>query len=157
MAGGVRRTFRRLMGASALLATAAACRHTAMDLAMTSAYRPPDVERAGFKDGSPVAAGADEVSARFQILAGDFHCHVSPPDWDQEANRDLAETVVLAKEEHLDFVVLTPHVGARFFQDEDRRRDELEALRGLREEIARQAPGGPLLIAGFEYTDHRQG
>jgi hypothetical protein len=135
------------MTVSALLATAAACRHAAVDLVMTSAYRPPGVE----------LADEDEDTARFQILAGDFHCHVSPPDWDQEANRDLAETVVLARKEHLDFVVLTPHVGARFFLSEIRRREELAALADLRDEIARQGPGAPMLIAGFEYTDHQQG
>jgi len=157
MAGGVRRTLRMLVGASALFATAASCRHAAMDLAMTSAYRPADVHRVSFTDTGPGVAGADEVSAGFQILAGDFHCHVSPPDWDQEANRDLAETVVLARQEHLDFVVLTPHVGARFFLSEIYRREELAALADLRDEIARLGPGAPLLIAGFEYTDHQQG
>src|SRR3954470_6109748 len=147
MAGGVRRSLRTLVGASALFATAAACRHAAMDLAMTSAYRPAEVERARFRNTGPGVAGADEVTARFQILAGDFHCHVSPPDWDQEANRDLAETVVLARQEHLDFVVLTPHVGARFFLSEIYRREELAALADLRDQIARLGPGAPLLIA----------
>ena len=117
---------------------------------MTSAYRPADVQFAG-------VAGTDEVAARFQVLAGDFHCHVSPPDWDQEANRDLAETVVLARQEHLDFVVLTPHVGARFFLSEIRRRQELAELAELRDEIGKLGPGAPLLVAGFEYTDHQQG
>ncbi len=64
---------------------------------------------------------------------------------------------MLAKQEHLDFVVLTPHLGARFFLHEIYLREELAALAGLRDEIARQGPGAPLLIAGFEYTDHRQG
>jgi hypothetical protein len=141
-------------------------RHTAVDVAMGSAYRPP-VPALAFRDtnreargdgaGAAIATAAATAPEPYQLLAGDFHCHVSPPDWDQEANRDLPGTVRLAKEEHLDFVVLTPHVGARFFLDEDRRLDELEALRELRAEIARQAPGGPLLVAGFEYTDHRQG
>ncbi len=110
---------RGLAGASALFVTAVACNHfdhhTVVDLAMTSAYRPADVEFNDLKEHGPGSADPDEVAAHFQILAGDFHCHVSPPDWNQEANRDLAETVVLAKKEHLDFVVLTPHVRARFF------------------------------------------
>jgi len=149
------------LAALALFATAVTCRHldrhTAMDLAMTSAYRPTGVALADFEDRGLAGADADEVAARFQLLAGDFHCHVSPPDWDQEATRDLARTVVLARQEHLDFVVLTPHVGARFFLDQDYRREELAALAGLRAEIARQGPGAPLLVAGFEYTDHQQG
>ena len=146
---GVRRTSRRTLqwslGAAALLATAVGCRHTAVDLVMTSAYRPPGV---GLEGTGPEVADADDVAARFQVLAGDFHCHVSPPDWDQEANRDLAETVVLARKERLDFLVLTPHVGARFFLSEIRRRAELAALADLRDEIAKQGPGAPLLIAG---------
>jgi hypothetical protein len=150
-----------LVGASALLVTAVACNHfdhhTAVDLAMTSAYRPASFEFTDPKEGGPGGADADEVTAHFQILAGDFHCHVSPPDGEEEANRDLSETVVLAKKEHLDFVVLTPHVRARFFLHEIFRRQELDALAGLRDQIARQGPGTPLLIVGFEYTDHRQG
>jgi hypothetical protein len=141
-----------------LLVTAAACNHhTAVDLAMTSAFRPAVFEFDDSRDRGLGIAGADDADAHVRILAGDFHCHVSPPDWDQEANRDLAETVVLAKREHLDFVVLTPHVGARFFLSEIYRRQELGALAELRDEIAKQGPGAPLLIAGFEYTDHRQG
>jgi len=165
--GPPRQAARALAGALPLVFAAMGCgvdRHTAVDVAMGSAYRPPTFEfedtRREPRRGGAAAATAPRPAAAsdpYQLLAGDFHCHVSPPDWDQEANRDLAGTVRLAKEEHLDFVVLTPHVGARFFTDEDRRRDELEALRGLRDEIARQAPGGPLLVAGFEYTDHRQG
>jgi predicted metal-dependent phosphoesterase TrpH len=147
-----------LVTASALLVTAAACNHhTAVDLAMTSAFRPAAFELDDTKDHGKGIADTDEADAHVRILAGDFHCHVSPPDWDQEANRDLAETVVLAKREHLDFVVLTPHVGARFFLSEIRRREELAALADLRDEIAKQGPDAPLLIAGFEYTDHRQG
>ena len=150
-----------LVGASALFVTALACNHfdhhTVVDLAMTSAYRPASFEFTDSKERGPGSADADEVTTHFQILAGDFHCHVSTPDWNQEANRDLSETVVLAKKEHLDFVVLTPHVRARFFLHESFRRQELDALAGLRDEIAKQGPGAPLLIVGFEYTDHRQG
>jgi len=138
------------------LALASTCthfdRHTAVDLAMGSAYRPAPLLNVAHV--GPTALAADN---QFQILAGDFHCHVSPPDWDQEANRDLNATVLLAKREHLDFVVLTPHVGARFFLHDDYRQEELADLAGLRDEIARQGAGAPLLIAGFEYTDHRHG
>ena len=56
-----------------------------------------------------------------------------------------------------DFVVLTSHVGARFFLHEWYRSKELAALADLRDEIAKQGPGAPLFIVGFEYTDHRQG
>jgi hypothetical protein len=150
-----------LAGASALFVTAVACNHfdhhAVVDLAMTSAYRPASFEFSDSKERGPGSADADEVTAHFQILAGDFHCHVSPPDGNEEVNRDLAETVVLAKKEHLDFVVLTPHVRARFFLHESFRRRELDALAGLRDVIAKQGPGAPLLIVGFEYTDHRQG
>jgi len=154
---------------ASVLAAASGCsvdRHTAVDVAMGSAYRPPvpafelgvtprPDPRGGRdrREGPPLTTAPEP----YQLLSGDFHCHVSPPDWNQEANRNLAGTVTLAKEEHLDFVVLTPHVGARFFLDEDARRDELDALRSLRDEIGQQAAGGPLLVAGFEYTDHRQG
>jgi hypothetical protein len=152
---------RGLVGVSALSVAAVACNHfdhhTVVDVAMGSAYRPPYGEFTDPKERDPGSADADEVGAHFQILAGDFHCHVSPPDDAEEANRDLSETVVLAKKEHLDFVVLTPHVRARFFLHGIYRHQELQALAGLRDEIAKQGPEAPLLIVGFEYTDHRQG
>jgi len=129
-------------------------RHTAVDVAMGSAYRPPAVNvDYAFRDD----ADARDQGARFSLLAGDFHCHVSPPDWDQEANRDVAGTVALARAEHLDFVVLTPHVGARFFLNDAYRRAELADLHQLRATIAAQGSDTPLLIPGFEYTDHQQG
>src|SRR5947207_1451724 len=101
---------RALAGAGLIACALAGCgvdRHTAVDLAMGSAYRPPGVDVA-----QRPASARERDAESLQLLAGDFHCHVSPPDWDQEANRDLAGTVTLAKKEHLDFVVLTPHVRA---------------------------------------------
>src|SRR3954468_5618283 len=121
------------LAAASVLAAAWGCsvdRHAAVDVAMGRAHPPPVqgfdlglAPRAAPGGGAPLTAAPEP----YQLLSGDFHCHVSPPDWNQEANRNRAGTVTLAKEEHLDFVVLTPHVGARFFLDEDARRDELDA------------------------------
>lgn len=133
-------------------------RHTAVDVVMGSAYRPPTVDGDAVRVIRALGPTAEsDDGARFALLAGDFHCHVSPPDWNQEANRDVAGTVALAKAEHLDFVVLTPHVGARFFLDEAYRAAEVADLRALRDTIATQGTDAPLLIPGFEYTDHQQG
>jgi hypothetical protein len=109
-------------------------------MAMASAYRPPRPEQ---RPG-------------FVLLAGDLHCHVSPPDDPTHVSRGLAETVALARQEHLDFVLLTPHVVARFFDYDNRRDGIVSASRAIEEAVRDLAPD--LLVAmGAEYTDFEYG
>jgi hypothetical protein len=94
----------------------------------------------------------------YQVLAGDMHCHILPPDSPYHVSRELPETLELAKREGLDFVVLTPHVNGRFFLDADRREWVLRTQRELRERIAARAPADDVLvIPGMEYTDYLHG
>jgi hypothetical protein len=90
------------------------------------------------------------------VLAGDMHCHVLPPDAPYHASRELPETLELAKRESLDFVVLTPHVPARFFADDELRGWVLGTQQQLRARIGRLHPE-MIVIPGFEYTDARFG
>ena len=90
------------------------------------------------------------------VLAGDLHCHVLPPDSPWHVSRELPETLKLAEEQHLDFVLLTPHVRARFFQDPDEREWVAETQTELRARIESLRPT-MIVIPGFEYTDHRYG
>ncbi|HEU4535326.1 MAG TPA: hypothetical protein VFS00_14460, partial [Polyangiaceae bacterium] len=120
---------------------------TAIDLAMGSAYRPP----------GPEALRRTMPPSRYLLLAGDFHCHVSPPDSAHHVSRDLHDTVELARRERLDFVVLTPHIRSLFYQDPERREAARRAQALLREGLAREFTGGVLFVPGFEYTDHRYG
>ncbi len=108
-----------------------------VDAAMMSAYRPPRLNQA-----SP-----------YLLLAGDMHCHVMPPDSPSHVERGLAETLALARQEGLDFVVLTPHVRARFFMDEAARERFLRSQALMREAISRSDTGDVVVIPGFEYTD----
>ena len=88
-----------------------------VDLAMSSAYRPA----LGGASGRGASLASDltkrPIAPPYQLLAGDFHCHVQPPDSEGEVSRGVPETIELARRERLDFVVLTPHVWARFFQE----------------------------------------
>jgi hypothetical protein len=120
---------------------------TAMDLAMGSAYRPPGAE----------ALRRTMPASRYLLLAGDFHCHVSPPDSTHHVSRDLHDTVELARRERLDFVVLTPHLRSHFYQDPERRAAARRAQSFLREGLAREFTGQVLFVPGFEYTDHLYG
>lgn len=136
---------------AALLALAGCARpasHYAIQMAMSSAYRPPS-------DAGLWRAPA--LGAPVQVLAGDMHCHVSPPDHPLEASRDPAATVALARAEGLDFVVLTPHVAARFFQHEELREAVLAEQERLRDELAARSDGRTTFIVGMEYTDHEYG
>lgn len=93
----------------------------------------------------------------FRVLSGDTHCHVSPPDAPWHVSRDLGAVLGLARDEGLDFVVLTPHVRARFFADPTLR----EAFRAghgeLQREIGALGASDVLFAPGFEYTDHSYG
>jgi hypothetical protein len=134
------------VSAKALLAFAAAAlagcsQQIFVDAAMMSAYRPP---------APPSVPG-------FHVLGGDMHCHVVPPDPPWHVTRELPETLAIAQEEGLDFVLLTPHVRARFFEDERRRAGFLEDQRALAAEIARARPGPLIVLRGLEYTDFDDG
>lgn len=130
---------------SLAVALLTACtRHTLIDVAMSSAYRPVR---------SPMRLG------RYLVLAGDTHCHVQPPDSPHHVDRLLPETVALAHEEGLDFVVLTPHVPARFFANPVKRASFVRAHAELRAAVseAEQDAKGLVLIPGLEYTDYEYG
>lgn len=103
----------------------------------------------------PVLPHDRHVGGRL-ILAGDMHCHVLPPDSAHHVSRELPETLALAQSEGLDFVVLSPHVPARFYMDDEMRGWVLETQAELRARIARLKPE-LLVIPGFEYTDFRNG
>jgi hypothetical protein len=98
----------------------------------------------------------------YEVLAGDMHCHVLPPDSPHHVSRGLVETARVASDEGLDFVVLTPHVPARFFLDAEMRewvRGTQEILRVKARAIESAATGNrsPILLPGMEYTDGRFG
>jgi hypothetical protein len=137
---------------AAAVALCAACtRHDVVDAAVASAHAPA---RAAPTSSAPGPAAPR--LAGYELLWGDMHCHVSPPDDASDVSRDLEQTVELARAEKLDFVVLTPHVPARFFQSDAQRAAVLAGQRRLRARIA-ELPGDVLFVPGFEYTDHAWG
>jgi hypothetical protein len=113
-----------------------------IDYAMAGAAHPPS--HRGTKVGDR------------EVLAGDLHCHVLPPDASFHVSRELPETVALAEREGLDFVVLTPHVHARFYADAELRAWTQAALAELRER-ARATRTDVSILPGFEYTDYAWG
>jgi len=123
--------------------------HYAIETAMTSAYRPAS--------DAPLLGAADLGVAPDVVLAGDMHCHVSPPDHPLEASRDAAATVALARDEKLDFLVLTPHVPALFFEDATLRETVVAEQQSLRRELAARSDGKTIFVVGMEYTDHAYG
>jgi hypothetical protein len=138
-------TFRTLaFGAVAVFATTSlgCTKNQLLDIAMSGVSR-------------PTAPHGMHVGDRL-VLAGDMHCHVMPPDSAHHVSRELPETLALAKSEGLDFVVLTPHVPARFYMDDEMRGWVLETQAELRARIARLKPE-LVVIPGFEYTDFRHG
>lgn len=113
---------------------------------MVTAYRPAPDWRASIRlppDGP-----------RYEILAGDMHCHVSPPDGDFDVKRGVAETIDLAHEERLDFVVLTPHLPARFYDEPALRASAAASHAAMRRAFAGHHT---VFVPGFEYTDPRYG
>ncbi|MFO0590409.1 MAG: CehA/McbA family metallohydrolase [Polyangiaceae bacterium] len=146
----------RYLGIAGLLLSLAAeagcvrpASHSAIEVAMTSAYRPAS--------DAPTIGNAFHLPGGDVVLAGDMHCHVSPPDHPQEASRGPEETVRLAREEKLDFVVLTPHVPALFFEDAGMREAVVAAQNELKRAVGAASDGRTIFIAGMEYTDHAYG
>jgi len=123
-------------------ATSGCARNTLLDIAMRGA--PHETAATGMR-----------VHDRM-VLAGDMHCHVLPPDSPSHVARGLEETLSLAKEEKLDFLVLTPHVQGGFADDEEERSWVLRTQAELRARLDALRPE-MLVIPGFEYTDHRYG
>lgn len=165
-------TLTLLFGAAALSIAQCSCAkpasHYVLDAAMSSAHRPefPEQKRENstlyLSNTIQLKNGADgqaipSAQTGYLLLSGDLHCHINPPDHAPHATRGLAQTIELANSEGLDFVVLTPHVGARFFQFDDERAYYSEALAQMERRVE-QFPGRkPLFISGFEYTDHAYG
>jgi hypothetical protein len=154
---------RRTAALAALAAlTASACArpasHYVIDATMTSAHRAAAPALSLSEGGEPLAfAGARSAEPPLTLLAGDMHCHVAPPDDPPHVTRGVPETVELAASEGLDFVVLTPHVGALFFQDDDHRAYVRQTLAALRRAVSTAKPTRTRFIVGMEYTDHRFG
>jgi hypothetical protein len=120
-------------------------RHAAIDFAMGSAYRP---------ESRPIVT----LDAPMQVVAGDMHCHVAPPDDASDVTRALPRTAALAKAEGIDFVVLTPHVWSRFYLDPKLRDVVQKGQRDLRAAIAvEEKRTGVVFVPGMEYTDHAYG
>ena len=80
-------------------------------------------------------------------MAGDLHCHVSPPDNPNRITIDVDGVVALAKEKGLSFVILVPHLWGGDWRSS--RRSFLERYQKF-SVVAREA-GGVLLIPGVEY------
>jgi len=132
-----------LLALLALLSCTTGCtRNQMIDLAMKGAPR----------DAHPRGMRVDDRV----VLAGDLHCHVMPPDSPSHVSRELPETLRLAREEALDFVVLTPHVPANFAGDDEMRAWVEQTQTVLRSRLALEAPE-MLVVPGFEYTDHTWG
>ncbi|MEZ4307200.1 MAG: CehA/McbA family metallohydrolase [Polyangiaceae bacterium] len=136
------------IGALGLASCSRPVSHYAVEVAMTSAYRP---------DTGGTLWQHQKKGPAEEVLAGDMHCHVSPPDHPLEASRDPEATIALAREEQLDFVVLTPHVPARFFEDDGLRSAVLAEQDELRRKLAAQSDGRTVFVLGMEYTDHTYG
>ncbi len=109
--------------------------------------------------------------AGYSIFAGDFHTHVAPPDGPPHVVRGMHETVELARKEHLDFVVLTPHTWSRFFVSSSLRAQFVKNRNEMRRALAAEDTGDGtsaalpqrgqnqrvLFIVGAEYTDGAYG
>lgn len=119
--------------------------YAAIDARMLAAYRPA------------ARASTKTAALPYVLLAGDLHCHVSPPDDRDHVSRDLAQTLELARAEGLDFIVLTPHIWTPYLKAPGYRERILAGHRWLTTELSRVNLGGVLAAAGAESTDDSWG
>lgn len=91
-----------------------------------------------------------------RVIGGDLHCHVLPPDHPSHVSRELEDTIRLAENEGLEFVVLTPHIPSRFYADLHEREWVVRTHAELRARVEALHPS-MLVVPGFEYTDYSYG
>ncbi len=103
------------------------------------------------------ASQARSPDPRWEILAGDMHCHVFPWDPRHHAARDLDATVRLARSEGLDFVVVTPHFWWVHWPEPWVAEHYRALHRDLHATLAARSSPELVLIPGIEYTDDTGG
>lgn len=135
-------------------------RRVALALFLTGCTKSQIVDFA--MSSAPHHASSNIRIGGYQLLAGDMHCHVQPPDAPYHVSRGFSETLRLAERENLDFVVLTPHVNSRFFLDADARAWVQRTQHDIRNRIVAlsthsEIPTDVLIIPGMEYTDYLHG
>jgi hypothetical protein len=106
---------------------------------------------------APHAPSGPKRVGDYELLAGDLHTHVLPPDAPWHVTRGLPSTARLAKAEGLDFVVLTPHVSSRFYMLPLERDWVLRTQAELRAGVDALPEKDVLFVPGMEYTDYRYG
>jgi hypothetical protein len=143
----------RLAGAALLVAGAASIwvstrakgatlEHAGVDLLMTQAPRPPRSWREIVVPPAP-----------YVLLAGDLHCHITPPDARGHVVRQLPETIQLAQKEQLDFVSLLAHAWSGFLPEARGRRGLVAGLAELQKAVDARPDDGLILDVGIEYVD----
>jgi hypothetical protein len=140
----MKKRFFLLLWAFCMLSTTGCTANRVLDFAMATA---------------PHSSSTTKIGP-YEVLSGDLHCHVMPPDADYHVSRELTDTIRIANEEHLDFVVLTPHVPSRFFLNPEKREWVRATQSVLRARVALEGPEAAsklIVIPGMEYTDHRYG
>lgn len=99
------------------------------------------------------ASRATSPDPRWEILAGDLHCHTFPWDGPVHAVRDLDATVALARAERLDFVVVVPHLWQPHWTSPGVVPHYRALHHDLRAALAARSSRELVLVPGAEYTD----
>ncbi len=100
--------------------------------------KPPPIVAHAPRDAAPPAEP-------LRWLAGDVHMHVSPPDHPDDVELSASQIAAAAKDAHMDFVVLTPHVWPSRWGVAFRRQWRAFATEA-------RAQTGVTLIPGIEWT-----
>jgi predicted metal-dependent phosphoesterase TrpH len=104
---------------------------------------------------APDAVRDAAVPDRRRWIAGDLHMHVAPPDAPDDVAMSAGEIAEVAKQQHLEFVILTPHLWAANWRDAAWRRSFLASWHELA--AAARATDGITLIPGAEIGVTRYG
>lgn len=135
------------LGASVLLGAAAlsGCHGFSSFLSRGAAYKPKSVKK------------VDLAWDQMRLFAGDMNFHYAPPDDVSEVRRDQKQTMELLDKSDLDFVIVTPKLKARFWENPGEMERAYRDWQITSQAFTAMGDNHPLLILGAEYTDDQWG
>lgn len=121
------------------------CNNFTSFLSRGAAYKPKSVRK------------VDLAWDQMRLFAGDMNFHYAPPDDVTEVRRDQKQSMELLDKSELDFVIVTPKLKARFWENSGELEKVYRDWQVTSQAFSSMGEGHPLLFLGAEYHDDQWG